>query len=83
MDNILQFPTKKDFIAKNASDFPVQMQHCFSLAYDEIMEKSNNIPDSILVNPEHKAVVLELLSELLKEKSEACHLKYQLSTMKV
>jgi len=84
MGDIIPFPEKEKFIDKYGSHLPKELKECLSLAYDEILEKSKNLPSLELkisldqieqVNKfkkEYRTAMLELLSELLIEKANKC-----------
>jgi hypothetical protein len=90
MGDIIQFPKKEKFIDKYGSHLPKELKECLSLVYDEIIEKSNNLPmldlrvsaDQIeKVNKfkeEYRTSMIELLSELLIEKANSCISKHNL-----
>lgn len=79
MSNIIQFPTKENYIERNLPDVPLQIRQCVSAFYDDIVEQSNNLPAGIINQPEYKAIIVNLIEQLLQEKTAVCLLKYELS----
>ncbi len=90
MGKILQFPKKEAFINSIGSHLPKDFMSDVSIIYDEIILKSENIPElSITVNTadidavnifkdSYTKTMLELLSELLIERVRACAFRHNL-----
>lgn len=90
MGDIIQFPKKEKFIDKYGANLPKELKECISSVYDEIIEKSKNLPTLELrvsddqieqvtkFKEEYRSSMIGLLSELLIEKSNTCISKYNL-----
>lgn len=97
MEKIIQFPTKESFIEKYGANIPDELKDCLMSAYDDVISKSEKLVSleisvsgkikseafelEVLELEEHRVQLLELLSQLLIEKSNACVLKYKISKL--